>query len=68
MSTAAKRGLNNVNVITGDITTFDLPSEYKEKADRVISIEMFEHMKNYQLLLNKISTWLKPQGKVGGFV
>lgn len=27
--------------------------------DRVISIEMFEHMKNYEFLLKKISTWLK---------
>ena len=64
MSTAAKRDLNNVTVFTGDITSFDLPAEYKDKADRVISIEMFEHMKNYEILLKKISTWLKPQGKV----
>ena len=64
MSTAAQRGLINVNVFTGDISSFDLPKEYKDKADRVISIEMFEHMKNYELLLKKISKWLKPQGKV----
>jgi cyclopropane-fatty-acyl-phospholipid synthase len=30
----------------------------------VISIEMFEHMKNYELLLEKISRWVKPEGKV----
>lgn len=37
---------------------------YTGKADRVISIEMFEHMKNYELLLEKVSNWLKPEGKV----
>ena len=38
--------------------------EFKEKFDRVISIEMFEHMKNYEALLRKISTWLKDEGKL----
>ena len=38
--------------------------EFKEKFDRVISIEMFEHMKNYEALLRKISTWLKVEGKL----
>lgn len=37
-------------------------------ADRVISIEMFEHMKNYHLLMQKISRWIKPGGKVRGGV
>jgi cyclopropane fatty-acyl-phospholipid synthase-like methyltransferase len=32
--------------------------------DRVLSIEMFEHMKNYEFLLKKVSTWLKPSGKL----
>ncbi len=65
LSTAAKRGYKNVKVFTGDIVTFDLPQqEYYGKADRIISIEMFEHMKNYELLLRKVSNWLKPQGKV----
>ena len=48
----------------GDIVTFDLPKEHYGTADRVISIEMFEHMKNYELLLAKISNWIKPDGKV----
>jgi cyclopropane fatty-acyl-phospholipid synthase-like methyltransferase len=30
----------------------------------VISIEMFEHMKNYDLLINKVATWLAPTGKL----
>eukprot|EP01041_Mallomonas_annulata_P010599 gene10599-22133_t len=62
-STAIKRNLSNVKVHTGDITTFDLPTDSHGTYDRVISIEMFEHMKNYGLLMKKISTWLKVQGK-----
>src|SRR3546814_6088120 len=34
------------------------------KFDRVLSIEMFEHMKNYGLLFAKISRWIKPSGKL----
>jgi cyclopropane-fatty-acyl-phospholipid synthase len=65
MSVAKSKGYHNVNVITGDITTFDLPKEeYYEKATRVISIEMFEHMKNYQLLMKKISNWMAKDAKV----
>ena len=32
--------------------------------DRVVSIEMFEHMRNYELLLNRVADWLKPEGKL----
>ena len=39
---------------------------FEGKADRVISIEMFEHMKNYELLMKKVSNWIKPGGKVRG--
>lgn len=61
-----ERGLKNVRVITGDINSFDLGSEDKGTFDRVMSIEMFEHMKNYQLLIAKISGWLQPGGKLFG--
>ena len=40
---AAAAGLKNVTVITADMNDFDAPGEF----DRVISVEMFEHMKNY---------------------
>ncbi len=50
--------------LAGDINSFDLPEGERASFDRVISIEMFEHMKNYGLLMNKISRWLKPGGKV----
>ncbi|GBG70236.1 hypothetical protein CBR_g6365 [Chara braunii] len=52
------RALENVRVITADINDLEIAEQF----DRVVSIEMFEHMKNYQKLLRKISTWLKPQG------
>lgn len=63
-----ERGFGNVRVITGDINEFDLGGEDKGTFDRVMSIEMFEHMKNYKLLIAKISGWLAPGGKLfGGF-
>ncbi|GLT75955.1 hypothetical protein SLA2020_476440 [Shorea laevis] len=50
--------LQNVEIIVADITTFEMEASY----DRIYSIEMFEHMKNYQDLLKKISMWMKPDG------
>ncbi len=56
---ARKRGLSNLRIITCDMNVFDLaPSQF----DRVVSIEMFEHMKNYQRLLANVARWLKPGG------
>ncbi len=58
---AARRGLGNVTVITADMNVFDItPAAF----DRVISIEMFEHMKNYQRLLAQVARWLRPGGKL----
>lgn len=47
--------LHNVEIIVADISTFDMEACY----DRIFSIEMFEHMKNYKDLLKKISNWMK---------
>ena len=55
-----ERGLDNVKVITADMNDFTIDSVF----DRVVSIEMFEHMRNYELLLQNISGWLKPGGKL----
>jgi len=57
---AKMRGINNLTVLTADMNTFDID----EKFDRVVSVEMFEHMRNYQLLMDKISSWLEPDGKL----
>ncbi|KAF5940453.1 hypothetical protein HYC85_021620 [Camellia sinensis] len=48
--------LQNLEVIVADIGTFDMDASH----DRIFSIEMFEHMKNYKDLLKKISKWMKP--------
>lgn len=59
-SEAEKRGLKNVNIITADMNEFKID----EKFDRVVSVEMFEHMRNYDKLLAKVSNFLKPEGKL----
>ncbi|KIJ68056.1 hypothetical protein HYDPIDRAFT_126707 [Hydnomerulius pinastri MD-312] len=55
---AKSKGLSNVEIITGDVNTFDFGPP--KRFDRILSIEMFEHMKNYESLLRKVSTWLPP--------
>ena len=58
-------GLDNLRIVTGNIVDFEFPAAGIEAGfDRVISIEMFEHMKNYGLLLAKIARWLKAEGKL----
>jgi cyclopropane-fatty-acyl-phospholipid synthase len=59
-ATAAARGLTNLTVVTSDMNVFEAGTTF----DRVVSVEMFEHMKNYQLLLRKIAGWLEPGGKL----
>jgi len=56
-----RRGLSNVRVITADINTLSLGTK---TFDRCVSIEMFEHMRNYERLLALIATWLRPGGKL----
>lgn len=56
---AASRGLHNIKVITADMNDFSTALQF----DRVVSVEMFEHMRNYQLLFGRIANWLKPDGK-----
>lgn len=57
---AARRRLTNLTIITADMNVFDTSASF----DRVVSVEMFEHMKNYQLLLGKVARWLKSGGKL----
>lgn len=57
---AAERGLENVGVSTADINSFRPEGSF----DRVVSVEMFEHVRNYELLLARIATWLEPGGKL----
>jgi cyclopropane-fatty-acyl-phospholipid synthase len=60
---AAAKGYRNVTVFTADINAFDLRAVDGGRVpllDRVVSVEMFEHMKNYEALLAKVVAWLKP--------
>lgn len=55
------RGRTNVQVLTRDVNTLTLPmSQY----DRCVSVEMFEHLRNYETLLGRIAGWMKPGGKL----
>lgn len=55
------KGFKNVTVVTCDVNQLTLDEAH---FDRCISIEMFEHMRNYQQLLSRISGWLKTDGKL----
>ncbi len=57
----AERGLDNVEVITCDANALNLP---EAQYDRCVSVEMFEHMRNYEVLLGKVASWLRPGGKL----
>jgi len=59
-SKMSERNLNNIQVITADMNDFRLNRRF----DRVVSVEMFEHMRNWPALLERISAWLTPAGKL----
>ena len=56
-----ERGFANVRVITCDVNRLELPAS---DFDRCVSVEMFEHMRNYATLLGRIGGWLRPGGKL----
>jgi len=58
-ASARERGIANLTVRTADVRTIDLG---RGAFDRVVSVEMFEHMRNYRALLANIATWLRPSG------
>ena len=57
---AASRGISNLVVETRDMNDFQTDRTF----DRVVSVEMFEHMRNYEELFARIARWLKPKGKL----
>jgi cyclopropane-fatty-acyl-phospholipid synthase len=57
---AKLRGIHNLTVLTIDINNFNIDKKF----DRVVSVEMFEHLRNYKLLFNKIASLLKDDGKM----
>jgi cyclopropane-fatty-acyl-phospholipid synthase len=57
---AARRGLKNLTVITADMNDFAIDRQF----DRIVSVEMFEHMSNWHALLARARGWLKPDGRL----
>jgi cyclopropane-fatty-acyl-phospholipid synthase len=57
----AERDLRNVHVITRDVNRLALPDA---QFDRCVSVEMFEHLRNYATLFQRIAAWLRPGGKL----
>jgi cyclopropane-fatty-acyl-phospholipid synthase len=56
---AAARGLGNLRVITSDMNSFDPQAKY----DRIMSVEMFEHMRNWRALFARVAGWLRDDGR-----
>src|ERR1700744_4750564 len=56
---AAKRARANLRVITADMNAFNPAAQF----DRIVSVEMFEHMMNWRQLLTRVKSWLKPEGR-----
>jgi cyclopropane-fatty-acyl-phospholipid synthase len=56
---AASRGLKNLRVITADMNVFQTEQQF----DRIVSVEMFEHMMNWRELLTRVNSWLAPDGR-----
>ena len=57
---ARARGLPTLRGITADMNTFSIDARF----DRVVSVEMFEHMTNWQALLHRVHGWLRPNGRL----
>ncbi|MEW6678238.1 MAG: cyclopropane-fatty-acyl-phospholipid synthase family protein [Pseudomonadota bacterium] len=59
LARAAHLGLDNLEVITADMNDFQPQSRY----DRVVSVEMFEHLRNWPEMFGRVARWLKPGGQ-----
>ena len=59
-SKMAERNLKNLRVITADMNEFSIDQQF----DRIVSVEMLEHMRNWPHLLERISLWLRPMARV----
>ncbi|QOJ01829.1 MAG: class I SAM-dependent methyltransferase [Phycisphaeraceae bacterium] len=63
---ASERGLRNLTILTRDMNTFDPSAEGLVPAggfDRVVSVEMFEHMRDWETLFGRVASWMGPAGR-----
>jgi cyclopropane-fatty-acyl-phospholipid synthase len=56
---AGRRGIGNLTIITADMNAFAIEQQF----DRIVSLEMFEHMRNWRQLFGRVHGWLKPGGR-----
>ena len=59
MTQAERRNLSNIEIITADMNVFTIDRQF----DRIVSVEMFEHMRNWQELYSRVHGWLRPGGR-----
>jgi cyclopropane-fatty-acyl-phospholipid synthase len=57
---AARTGVTNLRIMTADMNTFEASGTF----DRIVSVEMFEHMRNWRQLLERVAGWLRDEGAV----
>lgn len=57
---ARERNIDNIEVITCDMNDFSIDKRF----DRIVSVEMMEHMRNYETLYGRVYGWLKEDGKL----
>jgi len=57
---ARERGLGNLRIVTADMNDFRPEGRF----DRIVSVEMFEHMRNWRALLDRVAGWLLPEGRL----
>lgn len=60
LARALDLGLDNIEVITCDVNELQLDRQF----DRVVSVEMFEHVRNYRELLSRVAGWMKPEARL----
>jgi cyclopropane-fatty-acyl-phospholipid synthase len=60
LARAAAEGLHNVEILTADANTLEPPGRF----DRIISVEMMEHTRNWRTLLQRAASWLEPEGRM----
>jgi cyclopropane-fatty-acyl-phospholipid synthase len=60
LARAGAQGLDNIEVVAGDINVFEADRQF----DRIVSIEMFEHVRNYEQLLQRIAGWMHADARL----
>jgi cyclopropane-fatty-acyl-phospholipid synthase len=62
LARAAARGLTNVELLTLDVSTLSFDAD-APRFDRVVSVEMFEHLRNWSEMFRRIASWLREDGR-----